>query len=167
MANLAVSESALPRVDFYHLATDQEHSLRLFCCRLTEKAWKLGNRMFVYCTDEKHSHMLDDLMWTFRNHSFLPHALINTAEAKADTPILLGNQLPADGQFDLIINLTTNMDEHTAEQISGQIAQISCQTDRIAEIINQNPNCKQQGRIRYSYYDKKRYPLEYHEITAG
>jgi DNA polymerase-3 subunit chi len=151
--------TSLPRVDFYHLANDQEHRRRLFCCRLAEKAWKLGNRIFVLCDDDKFCHLLDELMWTYRDDGFLPHALADTADATADTPILLGERLPADEHFDLVISMF--------EQVPAQIAQISSQTDRIAEIINQDPNRKQQGRIRYSYYDKNKYPLEYHEITAG
>lgn len=154
-----MNNSALPRIDFYHLADAQAHNLRLFCCRLAEKAWKLGNRIYIHCDDNHQMRVLDDLMWSYRDNGFLPHAVTGNKDAGSDTPILIGTQLPDDGYFDLTINL--------ASQIPAPDEQLAQHTARIAELINQDANCKQQGRIRYSYYDKHNYPLEYHEITAG
>ncbi len=151
-------ETSLPRVDFYHLPGDSPHQLQLFTCRLTEKAWKLGNRIFILCADDMACQQLDQLLWTWRDTGFLPHAP-STADDAADTPVLLGSHLPADANFDLIIN--------PGADIRAQIDSLTPHTRRIAEIIDQNPNRKQAGRLRYSYYDKNNYPLEYHEITAA
>lgn len=150
---------SLPKVDFYHLADEQAHPMRLFCCRLADKAWRMGNRIFIHCDDSKQVAMLDDLMWSYRDDGFLPHATLKSPTDTADTPILLGESIPAEQPFDLLINL--------ASSLPTELDRISARIGRIAEIINQNPNVKQQGRIRYSYYDKNKYPLEYHEITAG
>ncbi len=151
-------ETGLPRVDFYHLPHDNARKLQLFTCRLTEKAWKLGNRIFILCADDMTCQLLDQLLWTWRDTGFLPHAP-STADNAADTPVLLGAQPPAGADFDLIIN--------PGADISAQIESLTPHTRRIAEIIDQNPNRKQAGRLRYSYYDKNNYPLEYHEITAA
>lgn len=155
---MADTAGGLPRVDFYHLDNDKPHSTRLFCCRLSDKAWSLGNRILILCQDNRECQLLDQLMWTWRDDSFLPHSLAGTDEAE-HSPIVISDSLPAGSRFDLIINLDTDLPCRN-ESIA------SC-THRIAEIINQNPKLKQQGRLRYSYYDKYNYPLEYHEITTG
>ena len=149
--------TGLPRVDFYHLPDDNPRKLLLFTCRLTEKAWKLGNRIFILCGNDREYQQLDQLLWSWRDTGFLPHAPSTAAHA-ADTPVLLGEQLPADADFDLVIN--PGADIHT------QIDSLTPHTRRIAEIIDQNPNRKQTGRLRYSYYDKNNYPIEYHEILT-
>ncbi len=150
----------LPRVDFYHLPNDQERQLQLFCCRLTEKAWRLNNRIFIMVPDAATAQRMDTLLWTYRDDGFLPHEVVGQmTETPAQSAILIGEQLPEEQHFDLLINL--------AQALPTDIESISDKIARIAEIINQNPNRKQQGRIRYSYYDKNNYSLEYHEITAG
>ncbi len=152
------ADASLPRVDFYHLSGRQPHALRLFCARLSEKAWHLGYRIFILGNDADDCQQLDRALWIYRDTGFLPHALYGSAEA-ADSPILIGSSFSPDTDFDLLINLNT-----------GALAQIEHFTPRcrrIAEIIDQNPNTKQAGRLRYSYYDKNNYPLEYHEITAS
>jgi len=158
MADRDTTAPPLPRVDFYHVPGDNMLGLHRFTCRLTEKAWKLGHRIFILCDKPASCQQLDQLLWSWRDTGFLPHAPASSSLA-ADTPVLLGEQLPAHAEFDLIIN--------PGGDIHAQIPQISPATRRIAEIINQHPNCKQAGRLRYSYYDKNNYPLEYHEISIA
>jgi len=143
--------SAETRVDFYLLAGDNIKQLQLFCCRLTEKAWKLGHRVWIRTADEHEARQLDDLLWSFNDGSFLPHAVVDDAQA-VHSPVLIGSQ-PPPSAFDLLINL--------AIDVPPQAGHVS----RIAEILNDNAELKQQGRARYAYYDKNNYTLEHHTIN--
>ena len=139
------------RVDFYLLAGDNINHLRVFCCRLAEKAWKLGHRVWIRTGDEHETRQLDDLLWTFSDSSFLPHACADDDQAQ-HSPVIIGTQPPA-STFDLLINL--------ASDVPVQAAQAA----RIAEILNDDSELKQQGRARYAYYDKNNYTLQHHTIN--
>jgi DNA polymerase-3 subunit chi len=141
------------RVDFYLLQGTNVQNVQFFCCRLAEKAWKLDNTVFVRTEDEQQARLLDNLMWTYSDGSFLPHALSNN-ELSTDTPIIIGTIKEPAGSFDLMINL--------ASGIPDQCSHYS----RIAEIINEDETIKAQGRLRYGQYDKKNYPLNHHNINA-
>ncbi len=112
------------RVDFYLLPGDSLVALHQFCCRLTEKAWRLGNRVWLRTASDADSKRLDDLLWHFSDTSFVPHLCTGDADA-ADTPVVIGQHHPA-ANYDLLINLG-----HDIPSRSG------CK--RIAEVLNDDP----------------------------
>jgi DNA polymerase-3 subunit chi len=140
------------RVDFYLLEGDNINNVRLFCCRLAEKAWKLGHRVWIRTGDEHDTRVLDDLLWTFSDGSFLPHASVDDAQA-AHSPIIVGAQ-PPPAAFDLLINLASDIPDQAG------------QYPRIAEILDDDAARKQQGRARYSQYDKSNYTLQHHNMNS-
>ena len=54
----------MTRVDFYVFESGNEDSFARFICRLTEKAWRKGNRIFMHCPDRHVATRFDDLLWT-------------------------------------------------------------------------------------------------------
>lgn len=146
------------RVDFYLLQGTSSQSIQQFCCHLTEKAWKLGNTVFIRTENEQQARYLDTLMWTYSDGSFLPHAMeINTGDSnlqKSETPIIIGSKTEPASTFDLMINLASDTPDHCSRY------------SRIVEIINEDETIKAQGRLRYSQYDKNQHPLNHHNINA-
>lgn len=136
------------QVDFYLLPEQSQHSIWQFCCRLTEKAWKLGNHVFIRTNDENETHQLDELMWTYSADSFLPHATQNENHA---APVIVGHN-NSDKPCDLLINLAATSPEPIT------------QYPRIAEILNEDENIKQHGRLRYSQYKKIGCTVKHHKI---
>jgi DNA polymerase-3 subunit chi len=112
----------------------------------------MGNPVFVKTKDETETRLLDDIMWTFSDSSFLPHAVQGTTE-DADAPVVIGHTASATTAY-LLINLSDELPEDRDNY------------ERIAEIINDSPQTLQQGRARYATYKKQAYPLYYHEITS-
>jgi DNA polymerase-3 subunit chi len=141
-----------PRIDFYKLSSQNRTDISRFCCQLANKVVKMGNPVFVKTKDETETRLLDDLMWTFSDSSFLPHAIAGDT-GDADAPVTIGHQASAAGGY-LLINLT---DEPPGNPDNYE---------RIAEIINDAPQTLQQGRARYAAYKKQAYPLHYHEIAS-
>ena len=41
----------LTKVDFYILPSAEPSARLDFACKLTEKAWRLGHRVYLHCTD--------------------------------------------------------------------------------------------------------------------
>lgn len=149
---MTVTTANTPRVDFYHLRTVGIDQLLRFSCRLAEKAWKTGQRVFLYTEDENAARRLDNLMWSFSDSSFLPHCRQGDAD-EADSAVLVGHHLN-NTSHDLLINL------------SGQIPTLPGTFRRIAEIIDETPATLESGRQRYAAYKQRELPLNYHDIQA-
>ncbi len=141
-----------PRIDFYKLNGQNRTSISRFCCQLADKVVKMGNHVFVKTKDETETRLIDDIMWTFSDSSFLPHAVQGITE-DADAPVVIGHTAAATTAY-LLINLSDELPEDRDNY------------ERIAEIINDSPQTLQQGRARYASYKKQAYPLYYHEITS-
>ncbi|TNF33910.1 MAG: DNA polymerase III subunit chi [Gammaproteobacteria bacterium] len=142
----------MSRVDFYILPDQQTASLNLFTCRLVEKAWQQGNRILIHTASAEHSQQLDDLLWTFNDGSFIPHA-ISGDDSEAQQPIVISHQSSDGDGFQLLINLS--------DQIATQT-----RIPRIAEIVNQEPQRKLSGREHFKTYREQGFELHHHEIKS-
>jgi hypothetical protein len=67
----------LTRVGFYIIENTDARSRQRLALRLTDKAHQRGHRIFIHCQAEAEARELDELLWTFRPASFLPHALVS------------------------------------------------------------------------------------------
>jgi len=137
------------RIDFYILAAPDLQAGALFACRLADKAFGQGLRIYVRVRDRQQALQLDELLWTFRQGSFLPHAL---AERAPDEPIVLGEQPPAEPQHDLIINLATDPPAHWQNY------------RRLAEVVVQAPAELEQARARFRLYRDHGHAPNYHKL---
>ena len=63
----------MPEVSFYILPSESQEERYLFACKLIEKAYRSGHFCYVLTDDAEQSQILDDLLWTFRAGSFIPH----------------------------------------------------------------------------------------------
>ncbi len=58
-------------------------------CRLVERAYDRGQRVYVWASSEADARRLDDLLWTFREDSFVPHELWQ-GEQSLEDPVAVG-----------------------------------------------------------------------------
>lgn len=125
------------KVEFYVLPSTQTADRLIAACRLAHKAWRAGFMTFIRCSDTAQQAEVDDLLWTFRRASFIPH---ESYSATAQAPVLVGiDQRP---HFDngVLINLNAELPPH-----------LDCFT-RVIEIVNQAPeqlNISRQNFVRY------------------
>lgn len=139
----------MTRVDFYILAQADPALREQFACRIAEKAYTQGLRVFLLTADEEQSSRLDRLLWTFRQGSFIPHAV---AEQREDEPVAVGTR--ADGKDNVLINLTDNTPRGWGDYV------------RLAEILEQSEATLQAGRRRYKEYQRYDCPLNTHHIEG-
>lgn len=146
----------MSRVDFYILPESGRQPRPQFACALTAKAWKAGNRVGLLVADRDRAGDLDDLLWTFRDISFVPHALTDSSEA-ADVPVLIGWTDPAaltEAGVNVLINLADNM-----PSAAGKF-------DRIVEIVGGNDAERSTARQRYREYRDLGHELHSHSIDT-
>ena len=113
-----MTESAA-RVSFYVLAEQESVARFGFACKLTEKAYKLGQRIHLHTAGNSEADALDRMLWTFRQGSFIPHQRLDPAQAP-NAPVTISSGSDAPPTVDLLINLA---DEVPA--FYGQFARIA------------------------------------------
>lgn len=139
----------MTRVDFYVIPSADPDARLTIACRLADKAWRQGMRVYLLCADEAQRETLDARLWSFRSDAFLPH---NTVEEDADSAVTLGLGEPPAGQHDLLINLTLQV-----PAFAGRFA-------RIAELVVEEPAIRQAARENFRYYRDQGYPLQDHRL---
>ena len=127
------------RVDFYVLATAGRTSRLNFACRLAEKAYALKHRVYAHAATNEDARELDELLWTFKQGSFIPHQLLDES-ADDRTPVRIGTPDCADKSGDLLINL------------AAEVPSFSDRFARIAEIVDASEAAKDAGRERFRQY---------------
>ena len=132
----------MPRIDFYILPDHSVSARPLLACRLTEKAYGLGHKIYIHTTSAEQARYLDDLLWTFRQGSFVPHALC-PAPSQDASPVLLGWQSPPGGVREVLINLSTQVPDFFED------------FERVVELVDQDPETLKQSRARFRVYRER------------
>jgi DNA polymerase-3 subunit chi len=143
----------MTQVDFYILNDGQSGALPLFTCRLAEKAYRQGHQVYIHTGSDTQLRQLDELLWTFRDGSFLPHR-IHEAESDiaSDQPILLGRISDPQGPADVLLNL--------AEEVPAFFSRFN----RVAELVGGADSQLAAARARYRFYKDRGYTLNTHNL---
>ena len=131
-----------PRVDFYVIGSADARERLEFACRLAEKAWLRGHRVFVRMQSDDEARAFDDLLWTFHDRSFVPHEIAAPGSGTT-APVVIGTDLPQAGTDQLLLNLGADVPDGYAVFA------------RVAEIIDGDALRRQQGRERFRYYRER------------
>lgn len=140
------------RIDFYVLPATDVGARLYFTCRLTEKVYGMQHRIHAHMGSSGQARELDELLWTFRPGSFLPHSLSMSA-TDALAPITIGYDEPADVSGDLLINL------------ADAIPPFFDRFNRVAEIIDGTQESRRLGRERFGFYRDNGYEPNTHKIS--
>jgi DNA polymerase-3 subunit chi len=139
------------RVDFYLLESNQNQARWFLACRLLEKAYARGHKVFVYCNNQHEAELMDELLWTFKEDSFIPHNLQGEGP-EPPPPIQIGYASEPRGFDDILINL------------SNHVPHFYIKFKRVMElIINSEPE-KEQGRANYKHYKTNQCALQTHPV---
>ena len=95
----------MARVDFYVLAKVDERARQVLACKLAEKAWRLDNTVYIHAASRADAERLDELLWTLRDGSFVPHGLMGRNDGTESSPIMIGSDIDGVDPRDLLINL--------------------------------------------------------------
>jgi len=142
----------MARVDFYILKQSGQQSRQSFACRLAEKAYRLDNTVHIHAGNQNDARRLDELLWTFRDGSFVPHQLIANTAADMQSPVTIGCEGNHTEPRDLLINL------------SDEVPPCAEAFPRIAELVTSDEECKQLSRKRFTKYRDQGHTLETHNV---
>ena len=144
----------MTRIDFYITPEAHADARLATACRLADKAFRLGHRVYIHADSAQQCGALDDLLWTFRAGSFVPHAQADAADA-ADCAVLIGHREAPGGFDDVMVNL------------AAEVPPFFSRFERVAEVVVQHAEQAVDARERYRFYRDRGYTLNTHRLAGG
>ena len=141
----------MTRIDFYILDTPQGNGQSLFACKLAEKAFRQGHQVFINTASSTQLQQLDDMLWTYRAGSFVPHGIYRE-DLSGTPPVMLGHATEPADCHDVLVNL------------ADEVPSWFCRFERVAELVSGNDSQRTTARQRYRFYQDRGYTLKSHNI---
>lgn len=141
----------MARVDFYVLQGTDERARQVYACRLAEKAYRLDNTVYLHTTSREDAARMDELLWTFRDGSYVPHAVVGEAES-AMAPITIGFDSDHCEARDVLINL-----DDAIPSFAGNFP-------RVAELVTADEECRRKSRERFVEYRDGGHSIQTHKL---
>jgi DNA polymerase III subunit chi len=132
----------MAEVSFYILSSALLQERYLFACKLIEKAYRNGQFCYILTDSDEQSELLDDLLWTFRAGSFIPHEIYTGQAPSTDKVILIGSVKAPEHSQGLLFNLSSKYPEDISK------------TKRILEMLDNCEITKAAARNRYRQYQQ-------------
>ena len=139
------------RIDFYLLASDTSYTRWFIACRLLEKAYLKGHKVYVHCDNQQDAETLDELLWTFKEDSFIPHNLQGEGPSNPP-PIQIGYDKIPRGFNDILLNM------------SREVPNFFTRFKRVMELVSNIEAEKELSRAHYKLYRAQGCSLHTHSI---
>jgi DNA polymerase-3 subunit chi len=132
----------MPQVEFHILSEAGDVARLRHACQLTEKAYEQGQRVYVLTADDAEAQRLDEMLWTFRDQAFIPHEVISPSSPTHPRimAVIGATEPPPEGFQALLINMSNTL------PVSVDVFA------RICEVVDADPQRKQQARDRFKQY---------------
>jgi DNA polymerase-3 subunit chi len=142
----------MAEVSFYILPSESTQERYEFACKLIEKAYRNGFFCYVLTDNAEQSQKIDNLLWTFRAGSFIPHQLYTGELPSIEKLILIGSlEVPERWQKTMI-----NLSSYCPNQFN--------KIELILEILDNSQATKELGRNRYRHYQQSGVNITTHKI---
>jgi len=138
------------RVDLYLMQDPEPQSTGIMICRLLEKAYIRGHRVFVFCSNEPEANLLDDLLWNYKDDSFVPHHLQGEGPVPPP-PIQIGYNEPK-GFNDLLLNM------------SAVVPDFYHRFKRVLQVVSADETSKEIAREHYRTYRAQGCEIHTHQV---
>lgn len=143
----------MTQIDFYLLASQDPGTRWDFCCRLAEKAQRLGHKVLISVDNKEDAETLNQLLWSFKPESFIPHRIINDNQYPA-TPVEITYSNESGDHKDVLLNL------------GKQIPSFFSRFNRLSEFVTEDEATKVWTRDHYRFFKERGYPIETRPIEA-
>jgi DNA polymerase-3 subunit chi len=142
------------QVDFYISDSDSNDARLKVACKIVENAFELQHHVFVHGATDEEARQLDELLWTFSQGSFIPHRIVRESLTEPPRePVLIGmTEPPTAGRWDVLVNL------------AAQVPDFFSRYERVAEVVDANPERRERSRERYRFYRDRGYKLNTRKV---
>lgn len=123
------------KVDFYVYELSDYQFYQRLVCNLVEDAYNQENNILLLCENEESCETLDELLWTFKDVSFIPH------EKKLNNKILTQHiNLTKKKRSLILMNLTYSFPDSLETH------------DRVIEMSGYDEDSRQKARLNFKRY---------------
>jgi DNA polymerase-3 subunit chi len=136
----------MTKIDFHVLPAQARRLHDMYVCELVEQAFRAGRRVHVHCLDDDMLAAMDELLWTFHDTSFVPHALAGSAEAP-DVPVVLAASLEPPAGAEVLVNL------------HDEVPPFFSRFEQVIETTGEDERSRALARGRYRFYKDRGYPI--------
>ena len=109
----------------------------------------MENTIHIHTMTQAAAERLDELLWTFRDGSFVPHELVGD---ESGAPIKIGFGDTQVAPRDLLITLCDDIPPFAQD------------FPRVAELVTSEESCRMKSRQRYAIYRDQGHKLETYKI---
>ncbi|MBU2546726.1 MAG: DNA polymerase III subunit chi [Pseudomonadota bacterium] len=138
-------------ISFYLIPEPSLEGKLRFACRLIEKIYT-QHQIYVQTSSVAIATQLNDMLWTFRDISFVPHELFDSTK-KQNAPVQIGHHAQCPEQTNIVLNLT--------EQLPIEQASVT----RIIEIVGTDETDKIQSREKFKQYKESGNDIQTFDLT--
>lgn len=139
----------MTEVDFYVLSETELRHRQIFACRLADKAFKQGHKVYVHTANESEALAMDELLWNFRAQSFIPHGLLGSDD---DQQVAVGWTPDPAHHNDVLINLDLSVPDFVGR------------FHRVIEVVVQAAEVREPLRNSWKFYKDRGYPLQKRDL---
>jgi DNA polymerase-3 subunit chi len=90
------------KIFFIVLSSAQKQKI---VCDIIEKCYLANKRVVVYTRDQEEAHTVDQLLWTWKQSSFLPHLYSESLSTSHDEPIIITSQIEDCFDYNVLVLL--------------------------------------------------------------
>ncbi|MES1195932.1 MAG: DNA polymerase III subunit chi [Steroidobacter sp.] len=139
----------MPAVEFHILSDAGDVARMRHACQLVEQSYARGERSYVCASDAGESQRMDEMLWTFRDQAFIPHEIASTSSPSHPRIMaLIGTETMPASFASTLINISNSVPDGL-ESVT-----------QLIEVVDADPQHKQQARERYKQYRDRGYTLE-------
>ncbi len=140
----------MTRIAFYVGQSSSLQARLRLVCKLVEKAWAQSLYTHIHTDSLQTTEYLDDLLWTYNDIGFIPHA-VAPCQDKTCTIQISHDWEPLEN-CKFLINL------------SNSVPEFFSRFERMAEVLDQEQKVLLAGRQRYQFYRDRGYTLDYYPL---
>lgn len=139
------------QADFYQLFDTTDTARLKLACRLASKAFEAKQSLYIHCSDNDEAKIMDDLLWTFHDVGFIPHAQVDGTHADQASILMGSGALPKQPSAILL-----NLDHKIPDGAENY--------QRIIEVVAANDAAKKIAREHEKIYLQWNKKINKHEI---
>lgn len=122
-------------------------------CEQAANCFRNNQRVFIFTEDQKSAHEIDERLWAFDAHSFVPHNLPGEG-LRNGAPVEISWQPPTNNR-NILINLSSKV-----PNFAGQFSQI-------IDFVPEQDALKKLARLRYREYQKLGFNVQTRSTTQA
>jgi DNA polymerase-3 subunit chi len=143
----------MSQIDFYVVEDNTPDAWLRYACRLIEKAYTMGLHIHIHTADESMTRQMDELLWTFRDRSFIPHQ--STCEPNELCAVTLNHET---------LSNTTASNREVLVNLCPHVPDNYQQFKRIVEIVGNDDGMKKTARERFKTYKNNGEAPTHHQV---